>query len=77
MMNLSIDFHQFTYPQLIDYFKEVGFSSVLDLVDFTDVEHIKTGTPLKRVVLGSVKRSSLLKHVLLTFVPATHFLCIK
>lgn len=33
-MNLSIDFHQFTYPQLIDYFKEVGFSSVLDLVDF-------------------------------------------
>ena len=32
IMKLGIDFHQFTYPQLRGYFREVGFSTVMDFV---------------------------------------------
>ena len=77
IMKLGIDFHQFTYPQLRRFFKQVGFSTVLDLVDFKDPSRIRSANPLKKIVLGSLKKSRPLKHLILTFVPATIFICIK
>src|SRR6266508_720655 len=75
IMKLGIDFHQFTYPQLRRFFRQVGFSRVLDVVDFKDLSRIKNHQ--KRMVFTSMKRSRPLKHVALTFLPATIFTCIK
>lgn len=75
IMKLGIDFHQFTYPQLRGFFKRVGFSNVLDLVDFKDLDRI--GDYKKRVVFSSMKKSKSLKHLALTFLPATIFICLK
>ena len=77
IMKLGIDFNQFTYPQLRRFFKEVGFSTVLDFVDFKDVEKIRVPAPWKRMVFNALKKSKPLKHVLLTFAPATIFICKK
>ncbi|MEA2176410.1 MAG: 2-polyprenyl-6-hydroxyphenyl methylase / 3-demethylubiquinone-9 3-methyltransferase [Blastocatellia bacterium] len=77
IMKLGIDFHQFTYPQLRRFFKDVGFKQVMDLVDFKEADGIRTGGPLKKVVFSSMKRAKPLKHLLLTFVPATIFICLK
>jgi SAM-dependent methyltransferase len=77
IMKLGIDFHQFTYPQLRRFFKDVGFNQVMDLVDFKEADGIRTGGPLKKVVFSSMKRAKPLKHLLLTFVPATIFICLK
>jgi 2-polyprenyl-3-methyl-5-hydroxy-6-metoxy-1,4-benzoquinol methylase len=77
IMKLGIDFHQFTYPQLRRFFKDVGFKQVLDLVDFKEAEGIQTGGPLKKAVFSSMKKSKPLKHLVLTFVPATIFICLK
>jgi len=75
IMKLGIDFHQFTYPQLRGFFRSVGFSKVLDLVDFKDLDRI--GSYKKRVVFNSMKKSKPLKHLALTFLPATMFICVK
>jgi SAM-dependent methyltransferase len=75
IMKLGIDFHQFTYPQLRRFFRQVGFSRVLDVFDFKDLSRIKNHQ--KRMVFSSMKRSRPLKHVALTFLPATIFTCIK
>jgi len=75
IMKLGIDFHQFTYPQLRSFFKRVGFSQVLDLVDYKDLDRI--GDYKKRVVFSSMKKSKPLKHLALTFLPATMFICVK
>jgi SAM-dependent methyltransferase len=77
VMRCGIDFHQFTYPQLRRAFKLAGFSRIMDLVDFKEVANVKSEGKWKRTLLGSVKRARPLKHVLLTFVPATIFICIK
>lgn len=75
IMKLGIDFHQFTYPQLRRFFSQVGFSKVLDVVDFKDVSRVRNSK--KRVVFSSMKKAKPLKHLALTFVPATIFICIK
>lgn len=77
IMKLGIDFHQFTYPQLRRYFRDVGFTRVMDFVDFKEAEGIQTGGALKRAVFTSMKRARPLKHLVLTFVPATIFICLK
>ena len=75
IMKLGIDFHQFTYPQLRRFFRDVGFTSVLDMVDFKDTSRLND--PKKRIVFKSLKRAQPLKHLVLTFVPATIFVCVK
>jgi 2-polyprenyl-3-methyl-5-hydroxy-6-metoxy-1,4-benzoquinol methylase len=75
IMKLGIDFHQFTYPQLRRFFRQVGFTKVLDVVDFKEVSSIRNHK--KRVVFGAMKRSKYLKHLALTFAPATIFICVK
>ena len=75
IMKLGIDFHQFTYPQLRRFFHRVGFSRVLDLIDFKDLSRVQN--PRKRMVFSSMKKSKALKHVALNFLPATIFICVK
>lgn len=75
IMKLGIDFHQFTYPQLRRFFRRVGFSKVMDLVDFKDLSRVRD--PKKRVVFSSMKKSKALKHLALNFLPATIFICVK
>ena len=75
IMKLGIDFHQFTYPQLRRFFRRVGFSKVMDLVDFKDLARVRN--PRKRLVFSSMKKSKALKHVALNFLPATIFICVK
>lgn len=77
IMKLGIDFHQFTYPQLRRFFKHAGFSTVMDAIDFKDLQNSKGMRPWKRMAYTSLKRSKPLKHLTLTFVPATIFICIK
>jgi 2-polyprenyl-3-methyl-5-hydroxy-6-metoxy-1,4-benzoquinol methylase len=76
IMKLGIDFHQFTYPQLRRYFKQVGFSSVMDFVDFKDLSRNNLN-PWKRRAFRSLKTVRPLKHMALTFAPATIFICVK
>ena len=76
IMKLGIDFHQFTYPQLRRHFKKVGFSRVLDFVDFKDLSR-NSLNPWKRRAFRSLKTVRPLKHVALTFAPATIFICVK
>ncbi|MGI8733615.1 MAG: class I SAM-dependent methyltransferase [Pyrinomonadaceae bacterium] len=77
IMKLGIDFHQFTYPQLRGFFQDVGFSKVLDVVDFKDTSRMATQTPMRKAILTSIKTIKPVKHVVLTFLPATIFICIK
>jgi len=75
IMKLGIDFHQFTYPQLRKFFRRVGFSRVLDVIDFKDLSRVQN--PGKRMVFSSMKKSKALKHLTLNFLPATIFICVK
>jgi SAM-dependent methyltransferase len=77
IMTLGIDFNQFTYPQLRRFFRGVGFSQVFDLVDVKDGSSLRTTSPLKKAMLTTLKGVPPLKHVALTFVPATVFVCLK
>ncbi len=74
IMKLGIDFNQFTYPELRRAFREIGFSQVFDRVQISDA-HSKSGW--KRSVIGLAKRSSVVRHLLLTFCNGTIFLCVK
>jgi SAM-dependent methyltransferase len=77
IMQWGIDFNQFTYPLLRRYFKELGFSRVLDRADVLDPENLNNPTPFKKAVLRSLKKSSVLKHTVLCFSHDTLFVCIK
>ncbi len=77
IMKLGIDFHQFTYPQLRRFFNEVGFSQVMDVVDFKEVSRMMTPKPWRRLMFGAIKNNRSLKHLTLTFLPATIFICVK
>jgi 2-polyprenyl-3-methyl-5-hydroxy-6-metoxy-1,4-benzoquinol methylase len=77
IMKLGIDFNQFTYPQLRRAFTRAGFSNVKDFIEFKDPSRIRSSAGMKRVVLAVVRKSKLLKSALLTFSPATIFVCVK
>ncbi len=77
IMKLGIDFHQFTYPQLRRGFKQAGFSTVLDLVDYKDISKMRSDQSLKKSVFNVLKRHGPLKHLFLTFYPSTYFICMK
>lgn len=75
IMKLGIDFHQFRYPQLRREFERVGFRTILDRVQVAQPEWASDG--MKRRVLTACKNSSVLRHLVLTFFPATTFVCQK
>lgn len=77
IMEWGIDFNQFTYFQLRRFFKRLGFSVVLDPVDILDPENLNNPTLQKKIVLKILKTSKPLKHLGLTFMSGTSFICIK
>jgi SAM-dependent methyltransferase len=77
IMELGIDFNQFTYPQLRRCFEEVGFSTVLDMVEMFDPDHLNNPTMWKKTLLRALRRFKALKTIALVFAPGTSFVCIK
>jgi SAM-dependent methyltransferase len=77
IMKLGIDFNQFTYPQLSNYFNKVGFSRVISLLDIVDPSSINNPSQLKKTVLQIVKHTGPIKPLVLLFAPLTLFICIK
>lgn len=75
IMKLGIDFNQFTYPLLRKAFRDVGFREIYDRVQFADPAY--TSTPARGKVLNMCKKLPPLKHVVLTFIQDTNFVCIK
>lgn len=74
IMQLGIDFHQFTQRSLRRTFRDVGFARVFDRVDLSDP---LASQGLKRQILDSAKRSRLLRSAFLTFVDLSLFVCVK
>jgi len=77
IMKLGIDFNQFTYFQLRPFLKDIGFSSVMDWIDFVDPEVLNNSSFLKRSILRMVIKLKFLKSFFLFFSPVTSFMCIK
>lgn len=74
IMQLGIDFNQFTYPQLRRAFRQTGFSRIFDRLEVADPTHIESR--LKRSVLH-LARLPLCRPLVLTFCDSTIFVCIK
>lgn len=77
IMNLGIDFNQFTFVQLRRFFKRQGYSSIYDRLDIfcrTDAGRKK---PTKRKILSAVNHIPPLKQLALLFASGTLFICIK
>jgi SAM-dependent methyltransferase len=74
IMKLGIDFNQFRYPQLRRAFREVGFRTILDAVDLSDMDRL---SGLKRAVMSAAKRNQAARGILLTFMEATTLVCTK
>jgi SAM-dependent methyltransferase len=77
IMQWGIDFNQFTYFQLRRFFKQLGFSTVLDRIDILDADHLGHPTAYKKLILTALKRVPLFKHLFLFFSNGTLFVCIK
>ncbi len=75
IMKLGIDFNQFTYPRLRRAFREAGFREVYDRVEIGDPSYTKKF--LRRQMLRACKTLPLVKHVALTFIKGTDFVCVK
>ena len=77
IMQWGIDWNQFTYPLLRRYFKQLGYSRVLDRADMLDPDDLNNPTRVKQVALKLLKSSPVLKHTALCFSETTMFVCIK
>ncbi len=77
IMKLGIDFNQFTYPLLRKYFRGLGFSQVLDIIELLDPDNLRAPSLWKETLIRLLKRATPLKTVMLTFAPYTTFVCIK
>jgi hypothetical protein len=74
IMKLGIDFNQFRYAQLRRVLGEIGFKTILDVVDLSDLARLRG---LKKAVMATAKRHALARYVLLTFMDATTVVCTK
>jgi hypothetical protein len=77
IMHWGIDFNQFTYPQLRRYFKQLGFSTVMDRIDILDPDRLNHPRAHKKLILRALKNVKPLKHLFLCFSNGTLFVCIK
>jgi 2-polyprenyl-3-methyl-5-hydroxy-6-metoxy-1,4-benzoquinol methylase len=77
IMKLGIDFNQFTYFQLRRFFKNLGFSKIIDRLEILDPNNLNNPTPQKKMVLKILKRSQVLGNMFLFFSSGTLFICIK
>jgi 2-polyprenyl-3-methyl-5-hydroxy-6-metoxy-1,4-benzoquinol methylase len=74
IMNLGIDFNQFTYWQLRKAFREAGFSRAWDRIELVEPERF---SGWKRQAVNICKAVPLVKWPVLLFCDATTFVCIK
>jgi SAM-dependent methyltransferase len=74
IMQLGIDFNQFTYFELHRFFKHLGFKHIHDLLDFSDLYNIGG---VRKTLLSSARNSKIVKDFVLLFAPITLFVCIK
>lgn len=77
IMKLGIDFNQFTYFGLRRFFKDLGFSLVLDRIEFLDPNNLNDPKLWKKIVIKILKQVNFLKNLILFFSPGTFFICIK
>jgi SAM-dependent methyltransferase len=73
----GMDFNQFTYRQLYEHFKSLGYSEVLDRVDYLDPGDESARGPVKTGALRLVKSVPPLKFLARTFDSGTAFVCVK
>jgi 2-polyprenyl-3-methyl-5-hydroxy-6-metoxy-1,4-benzoquinol methylase len=77
IMKLGIDFNQFTYFQLTTFFKQLGFSIVMNKIEFIDPENLNKPKLWKKIFLKTLKRVKPLKNLVLLFDRGTSFMCLK
>ncbi len=77
IIKLGIDYNQFTYFQLRRFFKNLGFSIVLDVFDILNPGDLVISTILRKNILRIIKRFNIFKHLGLFFKGGTEFICIK
>jgi len=78
IMKLGIDFNQFTYPQLKEAFKEIGFSKVTDLIEYTDsLYSYRELHYSEKMILEYSRKNKYFKQIASIFFPMTEFICIK
>jgi SAM-dependent methyltransferase len=75
IMNLGIDFHQFTYPLLRRTFRRLGFKQIVDRILLADVNIISS--PWRRFLVRVAKRFRLVREIVLLFAGTTTFVCVK
>ena len=73
IMQLGIDFHQFTFGGLRKAFREIGFSQIYDRADLADA----SAGGIKGRILAGAKESRVVRGLFLTFVDTTLFVCVK
>ncbi len=77
IMELGIDFNQFTYIQLHRFFRDVGFSVILDRFDQLDPDNLNNPKHWKKLVVRILRTSPVIKHGALFFTSDTRFICRK
>jgi SAM-dependent methyltransferase len=77
IMKLGIDFNQFRYPRLRREFRRLGYSRILDRIDLLQLEPMRYPVPWKATYLRLCRKIAFLKHLALTFMGGTEFVCIK
>lgn len=77
VMRFGIDFHQFTYPMLRQGLESAGFTRVYDVADLLDPERLNHPTWWKVALLRAMRRSPIVRRVVLTFWPGSEFVAIK
>ena len=75
IMKLGIDFNQFTYPQLRREFRQTGFRRIYDRMQIADPNYRSHG--LRKFALQACKTLPPLRHLALTFIQGTDFICVK
>ena len=75
IMNLGIDFHQFTYPLLRRVFRDLGFRQIVDRVSLANIDAMASSW--KRLLIRGARQFSLLRQLVLLFVDCTTFVCVK
>jgi len=77
IMELGIDYNQFTYFQLRRFFRRLGFSRVYDRVDIYQTAGFRRPSVSKRWLLKIAKCSGVLRNLMLLFDGTTYFICVK
>ncbi len=75
--DIEFDFNQFTYFQLRRAFRDLGFSRVMDRVEFLDPENLNNPRSHKKMIIKILKQVKPLKDLVLLFSSGTWFLCKK